>query len=96
MDTLFDFDDLPQSQEFKDWHGNPIIVPEKLSSPNPLVVLFGVGPQGKKCSECQHFLRLRYHDYTYRKCEVRGITHGKGTDHKASFDACKKFEERAS
>jgi hypothetical protein len=61
-------------------------------SDNPMVRAYGFGPGGKKCKECKFFLRDKYHDYTYRKCEKRGITRGKGTDHKASFNVCSKFE----
>jgi hypothetical protein len=59
---------------------------------NPLIALHGPGPEEARCGTCKNLLRLRYHDKTYRKCSLRGITHGPGTDHGATWPACGKYE----
>ena len=40
------------------------------------------------CAECDHFRKINYHDKTYRKCEVYGLTRSEATDWKASNVAC--------
>ena len=40
------------------------------------------------CAECDHFRKINYHDKTYRKCEVYGLTRSEATDWKASYVAC--------
>ena len=40
------------------------------------------------CAECDHFRKIYYHDKTYRKCEVYGLTRSEATDWKASNVAC--------
>lgn len=95
MDTLFDFEDQPyeaQSKPLLDWAGNEIPIKKPIESDNPMVRLYGA-MEGMRCKECKFLIRLYYHNKTYIKCEKRGITHGKGTDHKVSFEACKKFEQ---
>lgn len=95
MDTLFNFEDDPQPQDkpLTDWSGNEIPIKKPIESDNPMVRAYDRGPEGKKCKECKFLIRDKYHDYTYRKCLKRGITRGKGTDHKVSFEACSKFEQ---
>lgn len=91
MEMLPGFGDVPAEDKpegFLDWDGDIIPV-----SANPMVHKFGAGPEGRKCKECAHFFRHRY-DKVYRKCKIRGITHGPGTDHNANYDVCKKFEEK--
>ncbi|QQE80909.1 hypothetical protein [Alicyclobacillus sp. SO9] len=79
-ETLFD------AEQFED---------ERFS--NPMVQKHGPGPGGAACGDCKYFRRMgslnRPYDIRYRKCEVRGITHGPGTDHKAGFHACSLYEE---
>lgn len=63
---------------------------------NPMVGRFGIGPD-KLCKACKHFVHQgsynRPWQTRYRKCEIRGLTHGEGTDHKASYHACSLFRE---
>lgn len=59
---------------------------------NPCLVQYGPGPAETWCRSCAHFLRVRYHDATYRKCDLRKLTHGAGSDHKASWPACGRYE----
>jgi len=64
------------------------------SKTNPCLAVYGQGPDGKQCRTCAFFLRLRYHDGLYFKCEKRGKpTHGPGTDHRARWPACGKYQE---
>lgn len=67
---------------------------EPVKGDNPCTRLYGAGPATKQCGECKHFLRLSYHNKTYRKCDLRKITHGPGSDHKAMWQACGKFEQQ--
>jgi hypothetical protein len=60
--------------------------------PNPCVRLFGLGPEGVTCRHCKHLIRHKPGCNTYLKCFLRGVTNGPGTDHKAGWKACKKFE----
>jgi hypothetical protein len=77
------------TRTLKDWNNNSIgIVPYKCENP---MLIYGYGPEGAECRDCVHFLRVRHHDATYRKCDLRTLTHGKGSDHKASWPACKRF-----
>lgn len=62
---------------------------------NPCVAEFGPYPYdiGKtKCKNCTQIVQL-YAAQTIYKCLLRGIT-GKTTDHRKSWPACAKFEER--
>lgn len=72
------------------------VPPPRYADPNPMVRKLGYGPEGATCRDCDWLLRLQHHDRTYRKCEVRGVTHGAGTDHKVSFRACASFAFRSS
>ena len=74
------------------WDGAQIgIVPAKNENP---MLIFGYGPDGATCKDCAHFVRLPYRGQTYRKCNLRKITHGKASDHKALWPACKRYEAR--
>src|SRR6187402_922152 len=59
---------------------------------NPCVRYYGTGPEGIKCKTCSHLFRKRY-SKTYIKCDLRMNTNGKGSDHKANWPACSKYEE---
>ena len=57
---------------------------------NPCVRAYGPGPTGEKCKNCRLFVRI-HKGNVYFKCELRGITNGPGTDHRANWPACKRF-----
>ena len=63
-------------------------------NPNPMVRLFGLGPEGRRCKECAHLFGERF-ARVYWKCELRKNTGGAGTDHRLNWDACGKFVERS-
>jgi hypothetical protein len=58
---------------------------------NPCVRVYGPGPDDKRCKDCRLFLRKGQYSNTYFKCLLRGNTNGPGTDHRANWDACKRF-----
>jgi hypothetical protein len=62
---------------------------------NPCLILLGAGPTEFKCKHCVHFYRKRY-SKTYYKCELRGDTNGPGTDHRANWPTCMRFEKNES
>jgi ribosomal protein L37AE/L43A len=94
VDTLFTFEDQPQQDKpLLDWDGNEMPIKKPIESSNPMVRAYDRGPEGTKCKDCKFLLRDKYHDYTYLKCEKRGITRGSGTDHRAKWEACGKFEQ---
>ena len=61
---------------------------------NPLLEVYGAGPDGALCKSCMHLVRVRYHDRTYYKCELRGYSHGRGTDQRVGWPACGRYVRR--
>lgn len=51
------------------------------------------GESERLCKDCGHFLRMRYRDKLYRKCEVYGVTNSEASDWKASYQACGLFNK---
>ncbi len=67
------------------------------TSQNPAVQKWGLGPEGAKCKTCAHLYHRESHARKrFLKCakrgEVEGISRGPRTDHRAGWDACKKYE----
>jgi hypothetical protein len=60
---------------------------------NPCIKAYGPGPAGVVCRDCAHFF-AHQRAKKYFKCDLRGFTHGPGTDHKALWPTCGKFEKR--
>ncbi len=60
---------------------------------NPLVVAYGLDALGRKCRDCVH-LTFRDRVARYYKCELRFISSGAATDHRAGWDACAQFIQR--
>lgn len=76
------------------WDGTQIgIVPSQ--GENPMLV-FGYGPDGATCKSCAHLIRDDWHNKTYLKCNLRKHTRGAGSDHRASWPACKKYEAKTT
>jgi hypothetical protein len=59
---------------------------------NPCIAAFGKGPEGTRCKKCVHFIRKHYGG-VYFKCALRGDTNGPGTDHRANWPTCGKYQE---
>lgn len=81
-----------------DLFGN-VVQPEKLLKNksggfnlNPCIAGFGKGPEGTRCKNCVHFVRKHY-GAVYFKCKLRGDTNGPGTDHRANWPTCGRYQE---
>ena len=66
--------------------------PHILYNKNPMVRVYGKGPEGIRCKHCKHLYYSQPGQNRYLKCELRPFTHGPGTDHRANWDSCLKFE----
>lgn len=64
----------------------------KAKDPNPGVEVYGFGPPGAQCGTCFQFLRHQHGQNRYGKCRIRGLTHGAGTDHYATWPACGRYQ----
>lgn len=63
---------------------------------NPLVRLYGKGPEGARCKGCAHLV-AKHRSKTYWKCALRAGTWAKCSpvsDHRANWWACGRFEAR--
>ncbi len=40
---------------------------------------------GKSCKNCRNCIGFKYHDKTYYKCNLQGISHGAATDIRLSY-----------
>ena len=47
-----------------------------------------------KCKDCEHYRTFKYHDKSYRKCSVYGITQSEASDWKAGYCACGLFPNK--
>lgn len=81
------------TDEQQQWLSEQLAQASNDAQPNKCVHLFGPGPEGKRCKECQLFIRKTGYRKTYFKCELRGDTNGPGTDHRANWQACGRFIE---
>ena len=80
---------LPLTAEQKTWFDTAMAAVPVIK--NPCVRAYGPGPQGATCKYCKHLYRKHY-SKTYIKCRLRDDTNGPGTDHKAGWSACAKYE----
>ncbi|HEY66251.1 MAG TPA: hypothetical protein G4O02_16995 [Caldilineae bacterium] len=58
-----------------------------------LLAIYGPGPEGEICANCQHFYRKRYAN-TYFKCALAGDSNSYRTDWRARWPACGHFDKR--
>lgn len=72
---------------------DPAAAGQPIMSANPCVALYGRRAEGGYCGNCLHLFRERHHDKTYLKCDLRKLTHGAGSDHRAKWEACAKYIE---
>jgi hypothetical protein len=63
-------------------------------SSNPMVRGYGNGPAGKCCRTCRS-LYAKSFAKTYYKCLLRRDSGGAKTDHRVTWDACGKYEEKS-
>ena len=66
--------------------------PDVIYNKNPMVRIYGKGLEGVRCKQCKHLYRFQPGQNAYLKCELRPLTHGPGTDHRANWDSCSKYE----
>lgn len=59
---------------------------------NPMLVLVGADPAGRKCRDCVHLVS-RSRARTYYKCELRSTSSSATSDHRVGWPACSRFEE---
>lgn len=43
---------------------------------------------GQYCKGCTHLISFKYHDRTYHKCELYGLSHSESSDWRRSWMAC--------
>ncbi len=74
----------------------PLTATQKLhrkSKTNPMVEVYGAGPDGARCGDCIQFI-TKHFDKSYHKCLLRGDSNGPGTDQRVRWQACVKYEAR--
>ena len=71
-----------------------IEIQETPKNVNPCIQAFGIDPNSRKCKDCFYLYRFKPGANYYLKCELRTLTHGPGSDHRANWDACGKFREK--
>lgn len=74
--------------ELANWLLEQTSKPENI---NPCIRAYGRGPEDAKCKTCA-LLRRKHYAKTYIKCSLRRDTNGPGTDHKANWPACGKYQ----
>ncbi|AUD00969.1 hypothetical protein [Spirosoma pollinicola] len=82
----------------KNLFGEEIPMPVKSGKPgkpktNPLIPVYGEGPAGKKCKDCQ-FQFFRQYAKSYSKCEKREVSSSPKTDHNSRYQACGLFQPK--
>lgn len=60
---------------------------------NPLIRVYGPGPDGAKCRDCQ-FQFFREFAKKYSKCEKREVSSSPKTDHNSRYQACGLFRPK--
>jgi len=78
---------FPLTPEQENWFAEIQKTPVEL---NPMVRTFGSWPAGETCRYCA----LLFHNGRYLKCRLRKFTNGPGTDHRAGWNACAKFQPK--
>lgn len=78
-----------QLEAFKD---SPRIT-SRLQKVNPMVLKYGAGPADRNCAFCVSFFVGGTGARGHFKCRWRGNTSGAGTDHRANWEACSKYEQ---
>lgn len=62
---------------------------------NLMHFLFGK-VESHKCRDCSNLITGRYHDKTFRKCRVYGLTHSEASDWAVKYTACGMFNKQYS
>lgn len=70
----------------------PVEQAQRIEPGNPLLRIYGPGPVGATCRTCVHLYALPGVQGHYLKCDLRRLTHGPSSDHRAKWQACAKYE----
>lgn len=62
----------------------------RLKEVNPMVVKYGLGPDDKRCKDCEYLVGYRQSKVWY-KCKLRGVSKSEATDHRVNWETCSKF-----
>ena len=52
--------------------------------------------ESHECRDCSNLITGRYHDKTFRKCKVYGLTHSEASDWAMKYVACGMFNKQYS
>ena len=55
--------------------------------------LYGEGPEGAQCKECDHLYQVYPTDRCYNKCKIYGSSCGESTDWRQKWPACGMFNK---
>lgn len=58
---------------------------------NPLIPVYGPGPEGAKCKTCVHLV-VQSFARNYYKCDLRRMSASAATDHRVNWPACGQYE----
>ena len=64
----------------------------RLKLVNPMISKYGPGPKDTRCKGCKFIFARQGGGSVFFKCQFRGDTRGPGTDHRANWETCSKFE----
>ena len=73
--------------------GDVVSIKEAKKPVNPLLKIFGAGPEGERCKNCKHIFDRSF-SKKYYKCNLRINTNSAKTDHRVNWQACAKFESK--
>lgn len=62
---------------------------------NPLVPLYGPGPEGATCGGCAHLYIKPGTSKRYYKCDLRRLTESESSDHRVRWQACGRYEKES-
>lgn len=65
----------------------------RAATSNPLLAVYGPGPDGAKCGTCVHIFAWGDVAGRYYKCELRRVSRSVVTDHRVRWPACGRYEK---
>ena len=75
--------------------GEVVSIKEARKPINPVIKVFGTGPEGEKCKNCKHLFDRSF-SKKYYKCAIRINSTSPKTDHRVNWPACGKFEPKST
>lgn len=83
---------MTQQDFFLNQNGEPVSIKDARKKGNPVLKVFGPGPEGERCKNCKHLFDRSFNK-TYYKCKLRNNNTSPKTDHRVNWPACGKFEK---